>query len=41
MEVTIELTNNEVIKLQQLSGILVRDSEDAEDALHIIIGKDD
>ncbi len=37
MTVVIELSKEEIKRLQELSGILVRDEEEAEDAIHIII----
>lgn len=37
MKIAIELSNEEIKRLQELSGILVRDAEDAEDAIHIVI----
>ncbi len=37
MKVVIELSEKEAERLQKLSGILVRDEEDAEDAIHILI----
>ncbi len=37
MKVVIDLSKEEIERLQNLSGILVRDEEDAEDAIHIII----
>ncbi len=37
MKVVIDLSKKEIARLQELSGILVRDEEDAEDAIHILI----
>ncbi len=37
MKVVIDLSKEEIERLQNLSGILVRDEEDAEDAIHVII----
>ncbi len=37
MKVVIDLSKEEIERLQELSGILVRDEEDAEDAIHILI----
>lgn len=37
MTVVIELSEKEVKRLQELFGILVRDEEDVQDAIHIII----
>ncbi len=37
MKVVIDLSKEEIERLQNLSGILVRDEEEAEDAIHIII----
>lgn len=37
MTVVIELSKEEIKRLQELSGILVRDEEDAEDAIRIVI----
>ncbi len=37
MKIVIELSEKEVERLQELSGFLVRDEEEAEDAIHIII----
>ncbi len=37
MKVVIDLSKEEIERLQNLSGILVRDEEDVEDAIHIII----
>ncbi len=37
MNVVIDLSKKEIARLQELSGVLVRDEEDAEDAIHILI----
>ncbi len=37
MKVVIDLSKEEIERLQELSGFLVRDEEEAEDAIHIII----
>ncbi len=37
MKVFIELSDEEIRRLKELSGILVRDEEDAEDAIHIVL----
>ncbi len=37
MKAVIDLSKEEIERLQELSGILARDEEDAEDAIHILI----
>ena len=39
MKVTIELSTDEIKKLQELCGFLVRDNEEAEDAIRCVLEK--
>ena len=39
MKVTMELSTEEIKKIQEVCGFLVRDTEEAEEAIHIVIEK--